>query len=70
MDSTEISFACSCSKERLLGVFRSLGALELQSMIDEQGGAEVVCHFCGETYLFTRQDLEQMIVDLRKEGKQ
>ncbi len=67
VDSTDISFSCSCSRDRLSGVLRSLGVDELQSMIDEQGGAEVICHFCGEVYQFTKEDLEKMIVDLGKD---
>jgi molecular chaperone Hsp33 len=69
MDSTDISFACSCSRERLSSVLRSLGIDELQSMVDEQGGAEIICHFCGENYQFAKADLEEMILTLRREGK-
>jgi molecular chaperone Hsp33 len=69
MNETKVSFFCSCSRERLSGVLRSLGTDELQSMVDEQGKAEIICHFCGEVYQFTRQNLEEMISDLRKDGR-
>ncbi len=32
----------------------SIGVDDLQHLIDEDHGAEVVCHFCGEKYHFRR----------------
>lgn len=56
-----VSFACSCSRERLGGVLAGLGEVELRSMIEEQGQAELVCRFCNEVYVFSRDDLEKLI---------
>ena len=30
-------------------------------MIEEDGQAEAQCHFCNEYYLFTKDDLEQLL---------
>lgn len=54
-------FNCSCSKEKLSGILVSLGADEIKGMIAEQGGAEVICHFCNEVYRFTGVDLAELL---------
>ena len=38
----------------------SLGRKDLQSLIDEDEGAELVCHFCRKKYMFTTDELKQM----------
>jgi len=64
LERRSLGFRCLCSRERLDSVLRSLGRVELESMIEEQGHAEVICHFCNEKYLFTRPELEQMAHEL------
>ncbi len=49
-------FACSCSKERVSHMLRSLGATEVESIIAEQGQVEVGCDFCGAHYRFDPVD--------------
>src|SRR5699024_3002611 len=46
LESTPIEFHCSCSKERISNAVSALGNDEIQSMIDEDGGAQATCHFC------------------------
>ncbi|WP_067729657.1 Hsp33 family molecular chaperone HslO [Oceanobacillus damuensis] len=59
-ESMPIEFRCKCSKERLANAITGLGKEEIQSMIDEDHGAEASCHFCNETYHFTEQELEEL----------
>ncbi len=68
IETTNIRFFCPCSMERITHVLRSFGAEELQSMVEDQGGATIICHFCGDVYRYSRQDLETMIWELGKEG--
>jgi len=42
----------------------SLGKEELDAMIEEQGEAEITCHFCNETYHLNREDLENLRANL------
>jgi molecular chaperone Hsp33 len=42
----------------------SLGKMELQELLETDGSAEVVCHFCNEAYTFGYNDLEKMISQL------
>ena len=66
LETMPVSFTCTCSKERFGDAIISLGANEIQDMIEEDGQAEVHCHFCNEKYIFTSDELEE----LKKEAKQ
>lgn len=59
-DEMEIRFQCKCSRDRVSTTLLSIGADELQSIIDEDGQAELVCHFCNEKYHFDKEQLEQL----------
>ena len=45
-------FACTCSRERVGDMLRSLGRTEIDSIVAEQGQVEIGCDFCGEHYHF------------------
>ncbi|MGG1550402.1 Hsp33 family molecular chaperone HslO [Paenibacillus ferrarius] len=61
LDEMGVRFQCKCSRERVETTLISLGKQELQEMLDEEGSAEVVCHFCNEAYQFDEKDLQRMI---------
>jgi len=61
LDRMDVRFRCKCSRERVENMLRGLDESELRSMLEEQGKAEVVCHFCNEAYLFTESELMNMI---------
>jgi molecular chaperone Hsp33 len=50
------SFACSCSRERVSNMIRSLGSEEVESILAERGDVEVGCDFCGQQYRFDAVD--------------
>ena len=52
----EPKFACSCSRERVAGMLRSLGIDEIESILAERGQVEVGCDFCGAQYRFDPVD--------------
>ncbi|CAH8704408.1 Hsp33 family molecular chaperone HslO [Paenibacillus thiaminolyticus] len=60
MEQMPIRFQCQCSRERVERTLISVGKGELTAMIEEDGQAEVVCHFCNEKYSFGREELEQL----------
>ena len=49
-------FACRCSRDRVAGMLRGLGVVEIESLIAERGVAEVGCDFCGAQYRFDPVD--------------
>jgi len=55
-------FACSCSRERVSGMLRGLGAPEAESIIAERGSIEVACEFCGRQYRFDAVDAAQVFL--------
>lgn len=59
-DSVEPVFKCKCSRERFEKVLITLGKKELRSLIDEDGQAELHCHFCNEKYMFEAEELEAL----------
>ncbi|WP_088554531.1 Hsp33 family molecular chaperone HslO, partial [Calderihabitans maritimus] len=61
-----VKFACNCSRERLEEILLSLGHAELKSMLEEQGQAEVRCHFCNRTYHFSRAEIVQLLKELEE----
>ncbi|MED4555835.1 redox-regulated molecular chaperone HslO [Bacillus subtilis] len=58
LETMPVRFNCPCSKERFETAILGLGKKEIQDMIEEDGQAEAVCHFCNEKYLFTKEELE------------
>ena len=56
-----VSFVCPCSQEYFGQRLKLLGESELEAMIDEDHGAEVVCHFCHNKYQFSQEDLEEIV---------
>ena len=64
---TDLAFRCPCSKERVERVLLGLGRDDLASLVDD-GKAEVCCHFCGEKYLFTGEEMERLLREKSGEG--
>jgi molecular chaperone Hsp33 len=58
-------FACTCSRERVRGMLRSLGRDESDSLIEERGLVEVGCEFCGLQYRFDAVDVGEMFTPTR-----
>lgn len=63
-----VRFHCGCSFNRVLGALKMLGEAELQDMIEKDEGAQATCHFCGEVYQASSDELAQLILDLRAES--
>jgi molecular chaperone Hsp33 len=53
-------FACTCSRERVASMIRSLGLPEAQSILAERGEIDVGCDFCGQQYRFDAVDATQI----------
>lgn len=60
LESTELSFRCGCSRDKVERALLSLGQAELRRLIDEQGMAQVLCEFCKQQYRFEREELEAL----------
>ena len=60
-EKTEINYRCNCNRERLEKALISIGAKDLNEIIEEQGEAELTCHFCNKKYLFNKEELKDML---------
>ena len=61
LGTQQLRFKCECNKGRFARILRKLPASDLQEMIDEDNGCEVVCRFCGTKYQFSRETLQGFI---------
>lgn len=54
-------YKCKCSRERMEEALVSIGAQELRAIIEEQGEAELTCHFCDNKYKFSKEELQNLL---------
>lgn len=66
LEKSPVEYRCYCSRERMERALVSLGPEELEAMIREQGSAELTCRFCDNVQLFTREQLETLLADMKK----
>lgn len=59
LGSRPLAFACSCSRARVAAMLESLGPEEAQAAAAD-GVAKVRCEFCGQNYLFTPAEIEEL----------
>ncbi len=57
---SEVAYKCDCSRERIEGALISIGKEDLKSIIEEDGQAELHCHFCNTYYHFNKEELEKI----------
>jgi molecular chaperone Hsp33 len=57
-----LAFGCSCSRERVSAMLRSLGRDEVEAALAARNDEiEVICEFCAEHYHFDRIDAEHLL---------
>ena len=61
LDEKPVSFTCSCSYERAVSLIASIDRAELESMLSEDKGAVMTCHFCNSTYRLDEAALESIL---------
>lgn len=61
LERTPLRYHCACSRYRMEKALISLGRRELQTIIDEDTGAELGCHFCHSQYAFSTDDLKELL---------
>ena len=61
METTEVSYKCYCSRERVEQALISLGRKELTEIAEEGKDFPVECQFCDQVYHFTPRDVEALL---------
>ena len=64
LETMDVQFNCTCSRERIEAVLISLGKEELKQVREEEDETEVHCHFCNERYKFSKEDITNIINSL------
>ena len=64
METTEVSYKCYCSRERVTAALISLGKKELAEIAQEGKPFPVECQFCDEIYTFTPEDIHTILSEL------
>lgn len=58
-------FQCRCNRERALEALVFFTPGEREEMIVQDGGAEVVCHWCGARYRFSPEEIRSLVAEVR-----
>ena len=61
METTEVSYKCYCSRERVERALISLGKKELTEIAEEGKTFPVECQFCDTIYEFTPENIRELI---------
>lgn len=54
-------YECDCNKEHFEDALATINKEELKDIIEKDGKAEIVCHFCNKKYNFSKEELEQLL---------
>ena len=65
-DNIVPEYKCDCSKEHMKDALVSIGKKDLEEILKEDGKLEAMCHFCNKKYIFTKEELEEMIANIDK----
>jgi molecular chaperone Hsp33 len=63
-DPQDIKFACTCSRERVTNVLRSLGKGEAEMILADEGVIRITCDFCNTVYVYDISDVAMIFESL------
>lgn len=66
IDTIPTRFYCNCTKERVTKAIVSIGKKDIQEMIDDDKPIEVNCHFCNTHYIFSVDELREILKQAKK----
>ena len=61
LDEQPIEYRCNCSKHRVEQALISVGKEELEKIAEEEKETQVECHFCDKKYVFTNDEIRNLI---------
>lgn len=60
-EDIEPKFSCDCSREKVEKALIAIGKNDLQEIYDEGKSEELKCHFCNTSYVFTHEEIGQIL---------
>jgi len=64
LEKDEVAFKCDCSKEKYGKILATMKKSQLETMINEDHGAELTCSFCGNKYHYTEDELKAILTKI------
>ena len=61
LEKHPVEYRCYCSRERVTRALISMGREEMESLIEEQGQADLTCQFCDQVYHYTKEELQFLL---------
>ncbi len=61
----DLKYSCRCNRERAENTLIALGIKELEELIEKEKSIEVKCEFCGKIYIFNKNNIEEIINQLK-----
>lgn len=68
-ENIDAKYECDCSEEKMKKALSTIGKKQLKEILEEDGKAEMTCHFCNKKYTVSKEELENMIKNLKEEHK-
>ena len=69
LETKELNYFCTCSRDRFRRGIKSLGSKEIKDILSKDKKAEITCNFCNKKYEFNEDELKEIYDELIKEGK-
>ena len=61
LEKRPVEYRCYCSRDRVTRALISMGRGEMESLIEEQGEADLTCQFCDAVYHYSKEELEELL---------
>ena len=61
LEEVEPEFKCNCSREKVEKALISIGEKDLREIAEEGKDEELKCHFCNTSYIFTKEDIQNIL---------
>ncbi len=63
-DTREVAFRCNCTRDRVERVLLSMGKTQLEELAADGEDVELNCQFCNTHYVFTPQEIRELLHNL------
>ena len=70
LETTPVAYRCYCDRDRVERTLLSLGAQELQQIVDDGEETHIHCQFCDADYVFTVQEVQKLLNSIGENRQQ
>ncbi|MGL4838720.1 MAG: Hsp33 family molecular chaperone HslO [Shewanella sp.] len=62
-DPIEVSFKCTCSRDRSAAAIKTLDQAEIEAILAEEGNIQLGCEYCNANYIFDSIDISAIFAN-------